>query len=65
METKTTQFDALETSAVALPTTFIAAEEGAALTKMLELEFEQAGQVAGGLASAVRCCAMHCCSCHC
>jgi hypothetical protein len=61
MESNTTHFDAVETS---LATTFIAAEESAALTKMLELELEQAGQVAGGLAAAVRCCACHCCSVH-
>jgi len=64
MESKTTHFDVLETSGAALPTTFIAADESAALTKMLELELEQAGQVAGGLQSAVRCCAVHCCSVH-
>jgi hypothetical protein len=64
MESNTTHFDGVETS-LALPTTFIAAEESAVLTKMLELELEQASQVAGGLMSAVRCCAVHCCSCHC
>jgi hypothetical protein len=63
MESNTTHFDGVETS-LALPTTFIAAEESAVLTKMLELELEQAGQVAGGLAAAVRCCACHCCSVH-
>ncbi len=63
MESKTTQFDVPETSAAALPTTFVAAEESASLTKMLELELEQAGQVAGGMPS-VRCCACHCCSAH-
>src|SRR6187402_2615195 len=63
MESKTTQFDVSETSGVALPTTFVAAEESASLTKMLELELEQAGQVAGGMTS-VRCCACHCCSVH-
>jgi hypothetical protein len=63
MESKTTRFDVLETSAAALPTTFVAAEEGASLTKMLELELEQAGQIAGGMPS-VRCCACHCCSAH-
>ena len=48
MESNTTHFDGVETS-LALPTTFIAAEESAVLTKMLELELEQASQVAGGL----------------
>ena len=62
MESKTTQFDVSETSA-ALPTTFVAADESASLTKMLELELEQAGQVAGGMPS-VRCCSCHCCSVH-
>ena len=62
MESKITH-DVSETSAAALPTTFVAAEESAALTKMLELEYEQAGQVAGGRAP-VRCCAVHCCSAH-
>ena len=62
MESNTTHFDGVETS-LALPTTFIAAEESAVLTKMLELELEQAGQVAGGMPS-VRCCAVHCCSAH-
>ena len=64
METKTTRIDLPEASAAALPTTFVGAEESASLTKLLELELQQAGQVAGGLASAVRCCATHCCSCH-
>ena len=65
MESNTTRFDGAETS-LALPTTFIAAEESAVLTKMLELELEQASLVAGGLAGQqiVRCCACHCCSCH-
>ena len=61
METQTTKHEASE---AALPTSFVSADEAAVLTKMLELEFEQADQVAGGLAS-VRCCACHCCSCHC
>ena len=65
METKTTKFEVLETATAALPTTFVSAEEGASLAKMLELELEQAGQVAGGLARTVRCCSCHCCSCHC
>ena len=55
METKTTKFEVLETATAALPTTFVSAEEGASLAKMLELELEQASQVAGGLARAVRC----------
>ena len=62
METKIA--NVLETSTAALPTTFVAAEEGASLTRMLELEIEQAGQVAGGVAGTVRCCAVHCCSSH-
>jgi len=37
METKTTKLEVLETSAAALPTTFVSAEEGAPLAKMLEL----------------------------
>ena len=61
METKIA--NVLESSTAALPTTFVSAEEGASLTKMLELELEQADQVAGG-AAAARCCACHCCSCH-
>ena len=64
MEANTTQHDVLETSAAALPTTFVAAEESASLTKMLELEFEQAGQISGGMAKTIRCCASHCCSSH-
>jgi hypothetical protein len=64
METRITPFDVPETSAASLPTTFVAADESSALTKMLELELDQAGQVAGGMASAVRCCACHCCSAH-
>ena len=60
---KTIKTDAALETAV-LPTTFAAADETAELTKMLELEFEQAQQVAGGLVAAVRCCACHCCSCH-
>ena len=64
MQAKTTRHDTPETSNAALPTSFVTAEETAELTKMLELEFEQAQQVAGGLAAAVRCCACHCCSCH-
>jgi hypothetical protein len=64
MQTKTTRHDAPETSTATLPTTFVTAEETAELTQMLELEFEQAQQVAGGLAAAIRCCACHCCSCH-
>ena len=63
MDQKTMKRDAQDTAA--LPTTFVSADEAAELTKMLELEFEQTQQVAGGLASAVRCCACHCCSCHC
>ena len=63
MEKQTTKREAPE--AAALPTSFVSAEETAVLTKMLELELEQADQVAGGLASTVRCCACHCCSCHC
>lgn len=62
---KTSKRDALDLSNAVLPTTFVSADEAAELTKMLELEFEQTQQVAGGLASAVRCCACHCCSCHC
>jgi hypothetical protein len=66
MQTKTTnQRDAMPMDDASLPTTFVCADESAQLTKMLELEFEQAQQVAGGLAKAVRCCACHCCSCHC
>ena len=65
METKTPKHDVLDNSGVALPTTFVTTDETAELTKMLELEFEQTQQVAGGLASAIRCCACHCCSCHC
>jgi hypothetical protein len=66
METKTTiQRDANQLADASLPTSFVSADESAQLTKMLELEFEQAQQVAGGLAAAVRCCACHCCSCHC
>jgi hypothetical protein len=64
MEMKTPNRDVPETTAAALPTTFVSADETAELTKMLELEFEQAQQVAGGMLS-VRCCACHCCSCHC
>ena len=63
MDQKTMKRDAQDTAA--LPTTFVSADEAAELTKMLELEFEQTNQVAGGLAAAVRCCACHCCSCHC
>lgn len=48
-----------------LPTTFVEEDEGQQLEAMLELELDQARQVSGGLASAVRCCACHCCSCHC
>ena len=40
----------MENIKAALPTTFAAADETAELTKMLELEFEQAAQVSGGLA---------------
>jgi hypothetical protein len=66
METKTTiQRDAMPLADASLPTSFVSADESAQLTKMLELEFDQAQQVAGGLARAVRCCACHCCSCHC
>jgi hypothetical protein len=54
-----------ENSGAALPTDFVTADQTAELTQMLELELEQAQQVAGGLAKAVRCCACHCCSCHC
>ncbi len=60
----------MENIKAALPTTFAGADETAELTKMLELEFEQAEQVSGGLAisgglaAAIRCCACHCCSCH-
>jgi len=61
---KTSNRDAQGLSNAALPTTFVSADEAAELTKMLELEFEQTQQVAGGLAAAVRCCACHCCSCH-
>jgi hypothetical protein len=62
MENQATRHEVPDT-APALPTTFVSAEETAVLTKMLELELEQANQVAGGLAA--RCCACHCCSCHC
>jgi hypothetical protein len=48
----------------ALPTTFVDDDEARQLEAMLELELEQARQVAGGLAATVRCCACHCCSCH-
>jgi len=66
MQTKTTiERDAMQAVDATLPTTFVSADESAELTKMLELEFDQAQQVAGGLAAAVRCCACHCCSCHC
>ena len=65
METKTTKFEVLEIATAALPTTFASGEEGASLAKMLELELEQASQVAGGLSRTVRCCSCHCCSCHC
>ena len=61
METKIA--NVLETTA-ALPTTFVSAEEGASLTRMLELEIEQVSEVAGGL-NPVRCCAYHCCAYHC
>lgn len=61
---KTSKRDAHDLSNAVLPTTFVSADEAAELTKMLELEFEQTQQVAGGLAAAVRCCACHCCSCH-
>jgi|GEM_PF-6869229 len=64
MQTKTTRHDAPEASTATLPTTFVSAEETAELTKMLELEFEQAQQVAGGLAASIQCCSCHCCSCH-
>jgi hypothetical protein len=64
METSITKIDPSESSAATLPTSFVGAEESAALTKMLELELAQASQVAGGLAAAVRCCAVHCCSSH-
>jgi hypothetical protein len=56
---------AMQAADAALPTTFVSADESAELTRMLELEFEQTQQVAGGLAVVVRCCACHCCSCHC
>lgn len=66
MQSKTTtERDAMQAADATLPTTFVSADESAELTKMLELEFDQAQQVAGGLAIAVRCCACHCCSCHC
>lgn len=65
MQTKTTERNAVQAADATLPTTFVSADESAELTKMLELEFDQAQQVAGGLAAAVRCCACHCCSCHC
>ena len=61
---RTSKRDVEDFSNVALPTTFVSADEAVELTKMLELEFEQTQQVAGGLASAVRCCASHCCSSH-
>ena len=63
MESQTTKRQAPE-AAAALPTSFVSADESALLTKMLELELEQASQVAGGLAKVVRCCACHCCSVH-
>lgn len=56
METKTTIAQAAD---AALPTSFVSADESAELTKMLELEFEQAQQVAGGLACG--CCCHRCC----
>lgn len=46
-----------ETTVPALPTNFVGADETAELTKMLELEFEQTQQVAGGVAC--RCCCCH------
>lgn len=63
MEKLNTTHESTETTA-ALPTRFVDADETATLTTMLELELEQASQVAGGLAKNVRCCACHCCSCH-
>jgi hypothetical protein len=63
MENQTTKHEAPEATA-ALPTRFVSADESAALTQILELELEQASQVAGGLANTVRCCACHCCSVH-
>jgi hypothetical protein len=66
MQTKTTiERNATQAADASLPTTFVSADESAELTKMLELEFDQTQQVAGGLLAAVRCCACHCCSCHC
>lgn len=59
---ETTKYEVPQ-GAAALPTSFVTADETAVLTKMLELEFEQVSQVAGGLKS-VRCCACHCCSNH-
>ena len=64
MDKKSTARDESQIPAAALPTTFVSTGETAELTKMLELELEQAEQVTGGLAAAVRCCACHCCSCH-
>ena len=61
MEKQTTKYEASD--AAALPTSFVSADEAAVLTKMLELELEQASQVAGGMLP-VRCCACHCCSSH-
>lgn len=56
--------DATSSDEPSLPTTFVSAAQAAQLTQMLELHVEQAQQIAGGLASSIRCCRCHCCSCH-
>ena len=65
MSTNLIHRDMPDAGEASLPTTFIGPAAATELTEMLELAFEQAQQISGGLAKAVRCCACHCCSCHC